>query len=114
MAQAPLKRRPGAEQQFAPRRTDISRDALQAPLQDHGPDFARSSAAGIAAHQFMPRIMPRSEVILATGLSDTTLWREYRAGRFPKPIPLTKNRVGWVESEVRAWIADRLQAARAG
>jgi prophage regulatory protein len=55
------------------------------------------------------RFMPRSEVISATGLSDTTLWREYRAGRFPKPVPLTKNRVGWLESEVRAWMADRLQ-----
>ena len=56
------------------------------------------------------RFMPRSEVISATGLSDTTLWREYRAGRFPKPIPLTKNRVGWLESEVREWMADRSQS----
>jgi prophage regulatory protein len=112
MAPTEPRRRSGADQQFAPRHTDVSRDALLAPLQDHGPDFARASAAGIANDQFMPRIMPRSEVILTTGLSDTTLWREYRAGRFPKPIPLTKNRVGWVESEVRAWIAGRLQAAR--
>lgn len=58
------------------------------------------------------RFMPRSEVISATGLSDTTLWREYRAGRFPKPIPLTKNRVGWLESEVRAWMAERLQSSQ--
>ena len=58
------------------------------------------------------RFMPRSEVISATGLSDTTLWREYRAGRFPKPIPLTKNRVGWLESEVRAWMADRLHSSQ--
>ena len=58
------------------------------------------------------RFMPRSEVISATGLSDTTLWREYKAGRFPKPIPLTKNRVGWLESEVRAWMANRLHSGQ--
>ena len=57
------------------------------------------------------RFMQRSEVINTTGLSDTTLWREYRAGRFPKPIQLTKNRVGWLESEVRAWMAARLEWA---
>ena len=67
-----------------------------------------------AAANPIDRFMLRSEVISATGLSDTTLWREYRAGRFPKPIPLTKNRVGCLESQVRSWIADRLQAAQAG
>ena len=54
------------------------------------------------------RFMPKREVVQTTGLSATTIWREYRAGRFPKPHPLTRNRVGWLESEVRAWMADRL------
>ena len=54
------------------------------------------------------RFMPKREVVQATGLSATTIWREYRAGRFPKPHLLTRNRVGWLESEVRAWMADRL------
>jgi prophage regulatory protein len=74
-----------------------------------------SAAAEIASSEgAVDRFMPRAEVISATGLSDTTLWREYRAGRFPKPIPLTKNRVGWLESEVRAWMADRLHAVQVG
>ena len=62
----------------------------------------------------LDRFMPRSEVISVTGLSDTTLWREYRAGRFPKPYPLTKNRCGWLESEVRDWMQKRLRAVHAG
>ena len=58
------------------------------------------------------RFMPKREVVQATGLSATTIWREYRAGRFPKPHPLTRNRVGWLESEVRAWMADRLHSSQ--
>ena len=56
----------------------------------------------------LDRFMPRAEVLSVTGLSDTTLWREIRAKRFPPGIPLSKNRVGWAELQVRAWIADRL------
>ncbi len=53
------------------------------------------------------RFMPKREVRTKTGLSDTTIWREYRAGRFPRPHRLTRNRVGWLESEVRAWMDGR-------
>jgi len=58
----------------------------------------------------LDRFLPRAEVLNVTGFSDTTLWREIRAKRFPPAVPLSKNRVGWPESAVRAWIADRLQA----
>ena len=59
------------------------------------------------------RLMPKREVVQTTGLSATTIWREYRAGRFPKPHQLTPNRVGWLESEVRAWMADRTHSSQA-
>jgi prophage regulatory protein len=59
------------------------------------------------------RFMPIREVVSLTGLSRTTIWRETKAGRFPKPIPLTTQRSGRLESEVRAWMASRLQEARA-
>ena len=55
------------------------------------------------------RFMPKHEVENTTGLSGTTIWREYRANRFPRPHRLTPNRVGWLESEVRAWMASRPQ-----
>ncbi len=59
------------------------------------------------------RFMPKKEVRVTTGLSDTTIWREYRAGRFPRPHRLTSNRVGWLESEVRAWMETRLSTSDA-
>jgi len=38
------------------------------------------------------------------------LWRLERAGEFPKRIPIGRARHGWLETEVDAWIADRVAA----
>ena len=58
------------------------------------------------------RFMPKPEVLGVTGFSATTLWREIRAERFPPPVQLSPNRVGWPESQVRAWQHARVQAAQ--
>lgn len=57
------------------------------------------------------RLLSRAEVVAATGLSSTTLWREVRAGRFPAALRLSPNRVGFLESSVLTWIRDRRAAA---
>lgn len=44
-------------------------------------------------------------------LSDATIWRMEKAGKFPKRLQLGGNSVGWSESEVREW-QDQLKAAR--
>jgi prophage regulatory protein len=36
-----------------------------------------------------------------------------KEGQFPRPINLGARAVGWLESEIDAWIADRVQASRA-
>lgn len=56
------------------------------------------------------RILRRPVVVERTGLSDTSIWREVKAGRFPRPVPLGRRAVGWVESEVDAWIEARARA----
>jgi prophage regulatory protein len=43
-------------------------------------------------------------------LSRTQIWRNERAGKFPKRVQLSAARVAWVESEVDGWIADRIAA----
>jgi prophage regulatory protein len=43
-----------------------------------------------------------------TGFSRQTLWREVKAGRFPKPVQLTPQRQGWLQSEVQKWQRDRV------
>lgn len=61
------------------------------------------------------RLIRRPEVRAATGLTDSAIDREVRAGRFPKPIPLIPGgrAVGWSERAVQAWIASRIAAAQA-
>ena len=44
-------------------------------------------------------------------LSDTTIWRLEKAGKFPKRRQLSPGRVGWLASEVDAWIESRETAA---
>jgi prophage regulatory protein len=68
------------------------------------------------------RVLRRSQVLARTGLSNTTLYELLKVGSFPKSFKLlpptiprreTKTEpVGWLESEVDQWIADRVRAAR--
>jgi prophage regulatory protein len=59
------------------------------------------------------RILRKPAVIAMVGLSYTTLWRQYRAGRFPAPVRLSPGAVGWRESDITAWLASRQSTVRA-
>jgi prophage regulatory protein len=50
------------------------------------------------------RVLPKWEVLRITGFSGATLWREVQAKRFPAPISISPNRVGFLESEVQKWL----------
>jgi len=41
------------------------------------------------------------------GLSDPTVWRKEKRGEFPKRLRLGAGAVGWLESEVNAWLEER-------
>lgn len=51
-------------------------------------------------------ILHVDEVMRRTGKSRTTLWRDVRAGRFPAPVKIGANRIGFLESEVMDWQAN--------
>ena len=53
------------------------------------------------------RFIREPEVKRITGLSRTTRWRLERKGKFPPRRQLSENAIGWLESEIRAWIASR-------
>jgi prophage regulatory protein len=46
-------------------------------------------------------------VLEQTSLSRSTIYREIAGGRFPRPHRLSLGRVGWLRSEVEAWMAAR-------
>jgi prophage regulatory protein len=56
-------------------------------------------------------ILRKRDVLKRTGLSDTTIWRLERAGKFPQRMQLTEaGSVGWREDEVERWVHDRIRA----
>ena len=54
------------------------------------------------------RILRLPEVMARTGLSRTTIYRWRRAGRFPQAVPLGTRCVGFIESELEAWLRERI------
>jgi prophage regulatory protein len=53
------------------------------------------------------RILETSELLERVPLDRSTIWRMVQEGRFPKPIQLTRSRIGWRWSAVLAWLAER-------
>lgn len=54
------------------------------------------------------KILNETQVKERTGVRGrTTLWRWEREGRFPKRRQVGPNRIGWLESEIAAWIESR-------
>lgn len=58
-------------------------------------------------------ILRRKAVETRTGLSRSSLYEAMAKGRFPKPVRIGSRAVGWLESEIRSWIAQRVEQSRA-
>lgn len=56
-----------------------------------------------------PRLIRRPEVLERVGLSSSTLYEMTAAGEFPAPIPIGRQAVAFLESEVDAWIKQRIE-----
>ncbi len=64
-----------------------------------------------AHEQLTDRFLREPEVKAITGLSRTTRWRLEREGNFPNRKSLSKNSVGWLESEISTWIRERSEVS---
>ena len=53
------------------------------------------------------RIVRTKELVLLTGRSRTSIWRDELEGAFPQRIRIGRNAVGWRLSQVMAWLAAR-------
>lgn len=53
-------------------------------------------------------------VIADTGLSRSSIYLMMRAGKFPKNVQLGARAVGWLESDIQAWIDSRAPANQGG
>ena len=46
------------------------------------------------------------------GLSRSSIYLAVSQGRFPQPVRLGDRAVGWLESEVEAWLREKVDVAR--
>ncbi len=53
------------------------------------------------------KILRPKKVSERIGKSRVQLWRDVRAGKFPPPIQLGPNSIGWYEHEVERWLETR-------
>ena len=54
-------------------------------------------------------ILRRKQVEQRTGLSRSTIYLRIQEGTFPRPINLGVRAVGWLENEIEAWLAARME-----
>ena len=55
----------------------------------------------------MATILRLPQVKARTGLSRTSIYLRVKAGTFPAPISLGDRAVGWLDSNIDGWIAER-------
>lgn len=58
----------------------------------------------------LDRFLRESEVRRITGLSRAQRQRLEHTGQFPHRVALSHRAFGWIESEIRAWVAARISA----
>ncbi|MDS4031215.1 MAG: AlpA family transcriptional regulator [Candidatus Contendobacter sp.] len=60
------------------------------------------------------KVLRLPAVKATTGLSRSSIYLMVRRGDFPAPISIGSRAIGWIESEVAAWLTARPSARRPG
>mgnify|MGYP001590204482 CR=1 FL=1 len=60
------------------------------------------------------RLIPTVVVLDRICMSKTQLYRLINAGEFPRPVPIGRLRVAFLETEVAAWIEERSRRREEG
>lgn len=58
------------------------------------------------------RIIRLPEVMERTGIKRSSIYTQIKEGTFPEQINLGARSVGWLESEIDAWVCDQVSKAR--
>lgn len=55
----------------------------------------------------MTVILKIKQVCEINALSKATIYREIKEGKFPDQVQLTDRNIGWLETDINAWIVSR-------
>jgi prophage regulatory protein len=58
------------------------------------------------------RLLRLADVRQRVPYSRSTIYQKISRGEFPKPIGIGERAVAWLESDIDAWIASRVEGAR--
>lgn len=62
----------------------------------------------------MLQVLRLDAVEKMVGLKHSTIYAKVAEGSFPKPIKLSAKAVGWLESDIQAWLEALVSARDAG
>lgn len=57
-------------------------------------------------------ILRLKSVIARTGLSRSSIYLRMANDEFPKQVSLGGRAVGWLESDIESWLADKIESSR--
>jgi prophage regulatory protein len=57
-------------------------------------------------------ILRLPQVKIRVGLSRSSIYLAVSQGKFPRPVSLGARAIGWLESEVDAWLSQRVELSR--
>jgi prophage regulatory protein len=57
-------------------------------------------------------ILRLKEVLARTGMSRSFMYQKMAEGLFPLPVHLGARAVGWIESEIEAWLLAKVEKSR--
>jgi prophage regulatory protein len=57
-------------------------------------------------------ILRLPQVKIRVGLSRSSIYLAISRGNFPRPVNLGARAVGWLESDVEAWLLQRIEISR--
>jgi prophage regulatory protein len=60
----------------------------------------------------MHTILRLPAVMANIGLSRSSIYLRVAEGTFPKPVSLGARAVGWLESDIQAWLRQRVELSR--
>ena len=72
--------------------------------------ICNKSLLGINMNKIIKRLNGVKSMV---GLSRSTIYALIKADKFPKSISLGERSVGWLESDIQAWIDSRISATNA-
>jgi prophage regulatory protein len=75
-------------------------------------EMSRSTVANqMTACQNAIKLLRLPQVMEMTGLRKTKIYELNAEGAFPRRVRITAHSVGWVEAEVQAWLAQRVESS---